>query len=530
MAARRTEMDRLQELVRLHRLNSGGREVARLLKMSPNTERKYRLALETAGLLHGCPKQLPGLDELKEAVLAACPVSAPPPQERSGIESWRSKVEPLLNAGLTPKVVWERLKEREPDFTGSYSQVKRMCRTLRRERGVLATDVAIPVVTLPGKEAQVDFGYIGKLLDPETDSLRRAWCFVMVLSHSRHMCVRVVFDQTIETWLKVHVSCFEELGGVPEIVRPDNLKAAVINAAFTPSQSTTLNRSYRELARHYGFKSDPTPPYAPQKKGKVESGVKYAKNSFFKGRAGQRVDQVRAALQQWSKNIAGQRTHGTTGKRPAVAFAEEELPLMRPLPEARFELVKWAQAKVHRDAHIAFDKRLYSVPWRLVGKQVWVRATKSTVFVFADDCRVATHCRIGTERRSTRDAHLPEGRGNYRSRPSALGRRGRRDGSAGGSTGARDLRRRRRALRRADGTGDAATAGRHSCRAHQSDLHAGELLWDHSLRRDQTHREQATRPRATSDRCRRWSRPIEPTAIRARSERPDAIGARRWAS
>ncbi len=84
MAARRTEMDRLQELVRLHRLNSGGREVARLLKMSPNTERKYRLALETAGLLHGCPTKLPELDELKEAVLAACPVSAPPAQERSG--------------------------------------------------------------------------------------------------------------------------------------------------------------------------------------------------------------------------------------------------------------------------------------------------------------------------------------------------------------------------------------------------------------------------------------------------------------
>ena len=61
-------MHRLQELVRLHRLGTGAREVARLLGMSPNTEREYREALGTAGLLDGPADALPELDGLKAAV------------------------------------------------------------------------------------------------------------------------------------------------------------------------------------------------------------------------------------------------------------------------------------------------------------------------------------------------------------------------------------------------------------------------------------------------------------------------------
>jgi transposase len=97
----------------------------------------------------------------------------------------------------------------------------------------------------------------------------------MVLSYSRHQFARVVFDQRTETWLRLHVEAFAALGGVPRVVVPDNLKAAVIRGAFGASEEPTLNRSYRELARHYGFKIDPAPPLKPEKKGKVESGVKW---------------------------------------------------------------------------------------------------------------------------------------------------------------------------------------------------------------------------------------------------------------
>ncbi len=198
--------------------------------------------------------------------------------------------------------------------------------------------------------------------------------------------------------------------------RPDNLKAAVIRVAFSPSDPTALQRSYREMAQHYGFTVDPTPPRDPQKKGKVEARIKYVKRAFFRGREGQRIDEVDAAFQRWLRDVANVRIHGTTRERPEEAFARDEQHLLGPLPARPFELLEWRQAKVHRDAHVAFDKRLYSVPWQLVGREVWVRATTATVMVFADESRVATHARRGAGPRSTFDAHLPAGRRAYRYR------------------------------------------------------------------------------------------------------------------
>jgi len=114
----------------------------------------------------------------------------------------------------------------------------------------------------------------------------------MVLGFSRHMFARIVFDQSVQTWLRLHVGAFAALGGVVETVVPDNLKSAVIRAAFGVGDGIALNRSYRELARHYGFKIDPTPVYDPRKKGKVESSVKYVKGNFFRGQDGRRADEL----------------------------------------------------------------------------------------------------------------------------------------------------------------------------------------------------------------------------------------------
>jgi len=104
--------------------------------------------------------------------------------------------------------------------------------------------------------AQVDFGYAGKPWDTTTGVPRKAWVSVMVLGHSRHQYSEVVFDQRTSTWLELHQRAFAELGGVPHVIVPDNLKAAVIRAAFGVSGLPELNRSYRELARHYGFRVD----------------------------------------------------------------------------------------------------------------------------------------------------------------------------------------------------------------------------------------------------------------------------------
>lgn len=415
---RRVEMDRLQELVRLHRMGTGYREVARLLAMSPNTERQYRLALEAAGLLLGDVEHLPELDVLKRAVLERLPRKVAP-QQVSSLEAWSATITAQHAKGLGPRAIYDGLRLADVGFVESratLSAMKRMCRTLSRARGVRPEDVAIPVETKAGEVAQVDFGYVGKLFDPIERVMRKAWVFVLVLGHSRHMVARLVFDQKVETWLQLHVEAFEELGGVPEVMVPDNLKAAVVRAAFGVGGATALNRSYRELAKHYGFKVDPAPIYQPKKKGKVESGVKYVKRNFFRGQDELDVAVLRERLARWVREIAGTREHGTTHRRPLEVFESEEKSALKALPARRFTPVVWKSATVHQDSHVEYGRRLYSVPWRLIGSTVWLQVTDSTVNVFADDERVATHARRGTEHRSTCDEHLPEHRGDLRHR------------------------------------------------------------------------------------------------------------------
>lgn len=410
-------MDRLRELVRLHRLGTGTREVARLVGVSPMTERAYRRAIEAGGLLDGEPDQVPEHEVLKAAVELHRPRHTPP-QQCSSLDTWRERIKVLRDEGVGARATFDRLRIEDGEFAqqANYSSVKRLYRTLRREEGVRAEDVAIPVVTAPGEVAQVDFGSIGKLYDPRAGVLRKAYVFVMVLGHSRHQFARIVFDQSVETWLWLHCAAFDFFGGVPRTIVPDNLKAAVIHAAFTPSEPTTLNRSYRELARHCGFKVDPAPPYQPKKKGKVEAGVKYAKGSVLAGRDGEDVDRVQADLDRWVMEVAGARIHGTTAKKPLEVFEQEEKSALLPLPQKRFEPIVWKQASVHQDSHVLFERRMYSVPWRLIGKKVWIRATPSTVSIYWDDARVATHERRGSEQRSTVDSHLPEHRGDLRHR------------------------------------------------------------------------------------------------------------------
>src|SRR5690606_11268259 len=174
-----------------------------------------------------------------------------------------------------------RLRTEDREFTGSLSAIKRLYASVRKAEGVRPEDVAIPVDTMPGKIAQVDFGAVGKLWDPREKAVRKAYVFIMVLGHSRHQFARIVFDQKLETWLSLHAEAFKWFGGVPEVIVPDNLKAAVLRAAFDATTEPILNRSYRELARHFGFKIDSTPAYSPEKKGKVEAGVRYFKRNFM---------------------------------------------------------------------------------------------------------------------------------------------------------------------------------------------------------------------------------------------------------
>jgi transposase len=415
MTARRTDVHRIQELIRLHRLGTGARALARTLKMGRDTVRHYMTALRDAALLDGDAAQLPELEALRVA-LAAQLAPALPRQQRSSIEDWQPQIADLRERGAGPRPIFDRLRLEHDDFGGSLSAVKRLCLRIDAARGVRAEDVALRVETSPGEVAQVDFGFAGVLFDPERGVKRRAWVFVLVLGHSRHMFAEIVFDQRVETWLELHVHAFQALRGVPRVIVPDNLKAAVIRAAFQVDDAPVLHRSYRELARHYGFKIEPTPPRSPQKKGKVEAGVKYVRRNFLAARDETDVRELRRQLTLWISEIAGRRIHGTTGKRPLEVFEAEEQQALLPLPEKRFERVVWKKAKLHTDSHCQIDGAFYSAPWRFLHQDIWARCTPHSVALFHHDVWLHTHARVARGKRSTVEAHLPERRAPLRHR------------------------------------------------------------------------------------------------------------------
>lgn len=432
MSAPRVDMHRLQELVRLYRLGTKIRERARLLGMSTRTEQNYRSAIARAGLLEGDPALLPGADELQAAVEAVKP---PPPTRRAPttVDPWLPQIRAALERGAGPQAIWDKLRREDPQCQVTVSAVKRSVKRLQREQGVRAENVVIPVETDPGEVAQVDFGYAGRFFDPASGKVRKAWLFVMVLGYSRHMFAQLVYDQKATTWVKLHVAAFQWFGRVPRTLVPDNLKAAVVRAAFGAGDRhhLCLNRSYRELARHYGCMIDPTPVRAPEKKGKVEASVKYCRRNYLVPGGFQTIDEANAGLPDWLLVTAGMRIHGTTHRRPLDLFAIESEHLL-PLPATPYETIEWKRATLHRDTHLEFEGRLYSAPWPYIGQRLWVKATPNSVMIYASQQRLATHSRHAQGRRSTDPSHLPPHRGDLAQRSLAYWNPARRSsGSCG---------------------------------------------------------------------------------------------------
>jgi hypothetical protein len=185
----------------------------------------------------------------------------------------------------------------------------------------------------------------------------------------------------------------------------DNAKCAIVTAC---RRDPAVQRAYGEYAEGYGFKIDPCPPREPQKKGRVEAGVKYVKRSFLPLREFRHLREGNEQLLQWVLGPAGNRVHGTTHQRPLDLFARVEKPILRPLPDVPPELACWAKVKVHRDAHVQFLKALYSVPYQRVGQLLWLKATDTTVRLYADHQLVATHPRLtAAGQRSTVRDHMP---------------------------------------------------------------------------------------------------------------------------
>lgn len=394
MSNRRFEMYHYRQVLVRLRQGDTDREIARAGLMGRRKAGEVREAALTRGWLDSA---LPLPDDT--ALAAVFDRSTPLPATCvSSLEPYREQITQWAAAGIQGTTMHAALK-RNHGYAGSYSAVRRFLQSFPQ-----SVDATMRLSFAPAAAAQVDFGAGPRIIDTGTGEIRKTWFFVMTLCWSRHQYVELVWDQTVATWLTCHRHAFEWFGGVPARVTIDNAKCAITRAC---ARDPEVQRSYAECAEGYGFKIDPCAPRDPQKKGIVEAGVKYVKRSFLPLRDFRHLADANRQLAEWILQEAGNRDHGTTREKPLSRFAVEK-PLLQPLPDVPPLPATWATATVHRDTHVQFEARFYSVPFALIGQTLWIKATPMTVQCFREHVLVATHPRLAHKgARSTVTDHMP---------------------------------------------------------------------------------------------------------------------------
>lgn len=321
-------------------------------------------------------------------------------RSKSSIIPYQKQIELWHQQGIQATTIHAAL-QREYGYGGSYFPIQRFIKTLKNK----SVEATMILEFKPGDCAQVDFGAGPKLLDEITGEITSTWVFVMVLAWSRHLYAEIVLRQDVETWLGCHRRAFEWFNGVPKKIIIDNPKCAITRACY---HDPIVQRAYAEYAEGYGFIIAPCPPRDPQKKGRVESGVKYVKKNFLPLRQFRSQLDGNQQLKAWSLEIAGNRIHGTTREKPLTLFSETERLLLKPLPEHPPECAVWAKVILHGDCHVQFLKCRYSAPYQLVKQHLWLRATETTLRLYREHTLVAVHPRLFKPgSRHTLPEHLP---------------------------------------------------------------------------------------------------------------------------
>jgi transposase len=318
---------------------------------------------------------------------------------QSACEPYRHIVEAAVDKGLSAQRIWQDLKE-DYHFSYGYCSVKRFIRTLRRHR----PEVAAVMEHLPGDEAQVDFFQGPPTLDPESGRWRRPWIFRMVLSCCGHSYEQPLWRQEQLPFMRAQENAFLDWGGVPRVVRLDNLKAGVARACLYDPDISEL---YAAFAKHWGFIPLPCRPRHPQEEGVVERGGNYLKDNALKGRRFDSLEELDAFLKHWNRTIARVRIHGRTRKQVYAHFLEVEKPALKPLPEERFNFFKVSTRVVHPDGYVEVDCAYYAVPDRLLGEEVRVYWDERLVKIYHQARCVGVYTRAPAGTFNSRDEYRP---------------------------------------------------------------------------------------------------------------------------
>ena len=242
--------------------------------------------------------------------------------------------------------------------------------------------------TLPGEEAQVDWGHFGHI---ELGKARRPlMAFVMVLSWSRQIFLRFYLNQQMENFLRGHVAAFDAWQGLPKVLLYDNLRSAVLSRQGDVIQ---FHPTLLQLAGHYHFKPQPVAVARGNEKGRVERAIRYIRDNFFAARQWSDLNSLNAQADEWCKGISADRKNPEEPTLSVREAFEQEQSTLLELPDDHFPCDEQCQVSARKTPYIRFDLNDYSIPHTEVQKVLTVSADLEKIRILEGQTLLATHSR-----------------------------------------------------------------------------------------------------------------------------------------
>jgi len=395
----RLSMRRIRDVLRLkYAQGLSERAIAASLGLGKGTVGVYLSRARHAGLGWPLPQELD--DDGLELLLFPASPSVPDPDRP--VPDWADVDRELKRPGVTRALLWEEYRATCPGgfgytwFCTHYEAWKGRVRPTMRQTHV------------GGEKVFVDFaGDTVTVIDPATGEVQAVKLFVAAMGASNYTYAEAVASEGLEDWIGAHVRMFAFLGGVPKVVVPDNLKSAVFKAdRFDPG----LNRTYAEMAGHYGTAILPARPYKPRDKAKVEVAVQVAQRWILARLRNQRffsLTDLNAAIRRLLDELNMRVMRGYGASR-ADLFATLDRPSLQELPPEPYTFARWKRARVAPDYHVEVDSSWYSVPFRLIRQEVDTRICGAVIEIFHKGQRVASHPRCpGRRSHVTLSEHMP---------------------------------------------------------------------------------------------------------------------------
>ncbi|MBW2655155.1 MAG: IS21 family transposase [Deltaproteobacteria bacterium] len=308
-------------------------------------------------------------------------VTKRPRQGRSSkLDPFRGLIKDMVEqySKVNAPVVLRKIQDK--GFDGEITIVRQYLRHLRCN----LKQAFIRFESQPGQQMQIDWGHFGSLL--YENSSRKLYALAVIESHSRMLYVIFTHSQNQATLHQSLVKAFKYFGGTPKEIVVDNMLTAVTERV---GSMVRFNESFLNFLRPFSITPVACNVRAPYEKGKVESSIKYLRYNFWPLKTFIDLEDVNHQVLSWL-NTANQRMHQTTGEKPVHRFVKDAL---RSLPEPLPDFRETQTLKVYKDFGIRFDTNVYTVPPRLVGKSVTLKADSRKLSVYYKEKQVATHVR-----------------------------------------------------------------------------------------------------------------------------------------